>query len=651
MKRWTTLLVILGGATGSFLFGFYFSWSHLQAQRRPLASSSRGSTKPEINFNQTIVAEKTASIPKVTAEKNKKNDTLLLEYQTDAVSSVKLALSESNYMKRARAFARAVNHLKGEEFPQILSLLEALPAGNEKTSFIQQIIDVWATVDPRASMNYSQMVQDKALSKDLINRTLKTWATLDMQGALGWLYQLPQGSTYDAAFKTLILSLVRTNPEKALEFVNQLPPEKQKKNFLDIFSEWGRVNIQKAVAKAKELSDDSIREDVLLRLSAPWAQSDMQGVSQFAESLKVGKLRDSLIRNVAITWIEQDPEAGLAWVRKISNGQNVSGLISEAVYGWSRRDPVGAADFVASLEKKEQERLISFVADALSKKDIELSLSWVEKLEGETKSKALLSILKGWSTSDSSAAAKYIDLMPGSAEKDNTILNLASQWAITNPKEALAWTEKLPIGMARSNAIANCLQGWASSDPRAASQFAESLPAGSTKQSAMAQIAAEWAKKDINAAAQWSQGLVEEGAQGAAIQSIVSQWAHKDPQASAFWAAQLPEDLIRDQALSSSISVWANKDLQSVSGWVNALPTGKMRDVAIGGIVNQVANSDPGLAARWTDSITDATVRKSASRTVGYAWIRKDQQAATAWLQRCGFSEKELNSMTQPQSY
>ena len=85
-----------------------------------------------------------------------------------------------------------------------------------------------------------------------------------------------------------------------------------------IASSWGQQNLEAALAWAKQLPEGAARNSAVSGLGAAWAASDPQAALKFAEALPSGNARRNMYNQIANEMGQNDPAEAIQMVAKLS---------------------------------------------------------------------------------------------------------------------------------------------------------------------------------------------------------------------------------------------------------------------------------------------------------------------------------------------
>ena len=289
-------------------------------------------------------------------------------------------------------------------------------------------------------------------------------------------------------------------------------------------------------------------------------------------------------------------------------------------YAWGAVDPAGA---MASAEAIEDEGRKSFaIGTALSgwaSADPTAAMNWFSKMEeGDMKNRMQCELVNGLADANINTATSYVlDLMnAGNPQAANYMVTVAG--------------EKLR-----------------GEGPVAAAQWSEQLPNGDVKAAAMDRVANAYVAQDPQAAAAWAQQFAKEDYAVRLIEEVGDEWAERDPAASVNWLETLADGKGKSEGMSSALGEWVRRDPEAASKYLVDMPASETKDSAVKGFVSRLAWDDPTAALTWADTIGQENVRIESITQAGQAWMYRDREAATQWLQSSGLppatQEKILN--------
>jgi hypothetical protein len=193
-------------------------------------------------------------------------------------------------------------------------------------------------------------------------------------------------------------------------------------------------------------------------------------------------------------------------------------------------------------------------------------------------------------------------------------------------------------GDERSDAVDSALQRWSSRDPSAAMAWLNAQPA--ERQRGLLEGVYPMLRKMDEAALREFVAAGPEELQAGRFHVATRALADRDAAAGARMAAEAPEQT-RAETWDSVANSWAEQDKVEASEWLVAQPAGADRNHAIAGFTRHLVWEDAESAMIWAESISDPALRAGVVERRIQVWLRRDREAAAAWLAQSGTLPEE----------
>ncbi len=269
-------------------------------------------------------------------------------------------------------------------------------------------------------------------------------------------------------------------------------------------------------------------------------------------------------------------------------------------------------------------------------------------------------LLSAWAKADPTAALSYAKENTGTSFATNTIL---STWAANDPDAAIRWAESNHTEEGANPFYAGIIRSIAASDPMRATQLLTSMPRSTERGEALDAFLPHLLAKGGDATRTWVDAITDDALRNGAIMRVADKLAENDPAGTASWLLANPGEATQ-RRMDDVYSAWAEKDPNAALNSMAALPAGENRSNALRGLVTSTAVRDPQAAVsmmdRFSNDVTDRVVqnfiwhsfgndpntavnqiarignerdREQMYRRTMEAWIERDRDAATAWMQ------------------
>ena len=233
------------------------------------------------------------------------------------------------------------------------ALAEAQSIGNRQVQdqVLMRIVMTAAQSDPAEASRLIESVNDGNARRSAVRQVAAAWAQSDITGALDWI------STLDAvdqghAFDYLGQSLVRTDIDRAMELIDQMPSAGKQKLTLQIAQNLAQQRGYDEAAVFIAQYEGS-KEYARLQQAAlsSLAMTDPGRAMQLATTVKDERTRDSLYVTIVGRQVAEDPQLALQSLDSISNSDTRRNALTQLAYGWFSSDPDSAGAWLDSLPR------------------------------------------------------------------------------------------------------------------------------------------------------------------------------------------------------------------------------------------------------------------------------------------------------------
>ncbi|YCM43266.1 hypothetical protein V2O64_18340 [Verrucomicrobiaceae bacterium 227] len=322
-------------------------------------------------------------------------------------------------------------------------------------------------------------------------------------------------------------------------------------------------------------------------------------------------------------------------------------------------NPTNARGLFDALLEKEKNggdtgQQMGLFLEAWGKVDGAAAVKAVAELDGDGRRRGFASIsaMKGWASTDPTAAKAHLDGLENGFEKGMMAQGLVSGMASTDPDAATAYVLEVDAAQRASGEEGDRWRGFAvdrqmeaiakaqiQRGMSSATAWAESLPEGSIKSSAFDSVAESYARSNPEEAAEWVKAHADKDYAERAVREISEELARKDPAAAVSWAEDLPE-ASQASAMRTSIEMWTREDPVAAGNYLTTMGESPARDSAVSSFARSYDREDPSVAAEWAGSIADEKMRTETMESVARSWLRSNSEEAQQWLPSSGLSEE-----------
>jgi hypothetical protein len=281
-------------------------------------------------------------------------------------------------------------------------------------------------------------------------------------------------------------------------------------------------------------------------------------------------------------------------------------------------------------------------------------------------------VFEKWAQVDPRQAAEAVAQLDDSLRRGASFA-VAAKWAAVDLPSALAWARSQPSILSRfslpesastSDAITGVLQSWMVNDADGAMQWLAALPAGLERENLI--HCATMMTDDPARGVELATLLTEGSKQVAALDSAIGSWVGFDPAGALTWATTQAEGPVRQTALEVGAARWLEMDRKSASEWIMGIPASPAKDTMLSDAVQIVVEGMPVGRSVWSASIDrmpgeayrdmaqliggigDPSRRDAAYEKLAKSWLRKNPEAARAWLKQSNISQSLKDRLLHP---
>ena len=210
------------------------------------------------------------------------------------------------------------------------------------------------------TLQWLQGAEQDELTRELNFRLVRKWAESDARAAALWTVQLPAGSVRDGAIEHVAIVWANQECEAAAQWARELPAPEKQHALGAIAQEILRTSPIQALQLSTELSSGDARDRLIPHAVAEWAITDANAAIAWARQIPDQTLREQSLASAAVSWSESNPVAAS---RVVSTCLPAGRLQADAEIGivqrWAQQDRRQAALWVASFSDDELRQIAS----------------------------------------------------------------------------------------------------------------------------------------------------------------------------------------------------------------------------------------------------------------------------------------------------
>jgi hypothetical protein len=634
MKIPFSTLLVFGGVAVGFLIGLFVGGLGTADPRSHTGSGSETARASGVSPNGGNLASFDFELdgPLATAE-----------------SAMMTALRDPNSGRRSRALFDVIQGLSVPEIQTFLERSKKLPL-RERSLMQDALVAQWAEKDPKSAAVWVQQADVGSRSYSMFGPVFEAWVRNDPISLRQWIDSLPSGKARQSAMSAYLPVLARLNPEAALAYFDENHRQFRTSGVLyTVFGDWaGRAPLAAAPEALARDKPGSMQHGAISAVLSRWAASDPKAAWAWVETIGSKKARDRATGVLFSTWAQNAPSEAVAAISALPEGETKRNAQNSVVSNLAFRDPELVRRILAESTEsstKQRKELVSTairgvassnpeiaieilestdngawkadlgpeMVSSLARENVELAISFAEKLPESAQTSAYSNMITAWGSSDPKAALTWVVKNSDKVKSSSSLEWIASQWAEREPEEALGWFESLPEGDAKKEMLRGFITGVASENPKMAAGWLDRVGADNRTSS---------------------------------ISNIASKWADSEPAEAAKWLLSMPSTSDQIAGIDSLVRQWADSDVKAAAAWADKLANSGVRDRAVIALSYFLSDSDPRASIEWLMTLSNQDNLRGPLRQTIRAWSRKDRPAAVAWIEAAEFlSESERVSL------
>lgn len=233
------------------------------------------------------------------------------------------------------------------------AILAGLPDYGEGAHkfFARQIVKEWAKRDLAAAVDwFAKENANRVLSTEMTQPLLEVWGAADPVEALAWANRHLKGTAKQNAAGSLVETIARQDPAKAVGFIHDLEPGASRNDAMRKLTSLsirgkGKPELLAAFQWMMAMPDPVLRRVAMDSGAREITKAAPEAVMAYLNSPAGTDAPDLLLINAASFMSLKDGAAAVEWASSLR--PDVSAKVRWSALGsWLERDPVAAADWV-----------------------------------------------------------------------------------------------------------------------------------------------------------------------------------------------------------------------------------------------------------------------------------------------------------------
>ena len=175
-----------------------------------------------------------------------------------------------------------------DELQEALEWVGQLPLGEDRTFFQADLLSRWAKQDIASALAYADGIKEIGQRSMALNNVVNVWIRHDVDAALAWVLDQPDGQVRTQSLQTAIWQVTTTDPARAAELAGKLNPIQADYQMGAIYRQWAAQDPEVAAQKAGQLPQGQGRFMALNSVAAAWGENDIDAALSWIKSLEKG---------------------------------------------------------------------------------------------------------------------------------------------------------------------------------------------------------------------------------------------------------------------------------------------------------------------------------------------------------------------------
>ncbi len=246
-----------------------------------------------------------------------------------------------------------------------MTWLQSQPAGSRKDDMLYSAVHTLSQQGVQSALGWAAEFSNPQKRVNYLTNLASQWINTDPSATMAWFQSVADTETRNAVAPSIASALSRFDPDGAISFLNQLPPDSEaaKNAYPNVVSTLAQYDIPQAANLVKKAPAGEAQNDSMERLIQRWTRSDPHSASVYLDQLPTGQARDAGIYSFTRILRDDDPEAAAIWAGTISDENSRVNAMRNVLYKWRQIDKSAATQFVMgqNLDDQQRQRLLEVI--------------------------------------------------------------------------------------------------------------------------------------------------------------------------------------------------------------------------------------------------------------------------------------------------
>ncbi|CAA6689875.1 MULTISPECIES: hypothetical protein [unclassified Lentimonas] len=357
-----------------------------------------------------------------------------------------------------------------QDLPQSAAIASSLKDADDRKEVLSTVLGQWIVADIDAALDYLEQTPEGSLKTDLIANSIYSITKVSPATALAYTQQHLQGRQFDNAIQSIINELALSSPAEAIALIDNMPYGRAyEKSVNSLVKEWSKSAPIEALEWASALPPSDERNDAVRHAIDALTSNSIDAAKNRILSLADGQEKTLLIKSISSHLARDEPQVALDWVHSLEPSDASASALNKVLSTWAFKDPSALVDYLDTQSVELQREHSKNIAQSWARKDPSAASTWAVQIEDEDASRAAINQVSWeWLEHDTYAATVWISELENGTSRDMAVTNLVRKVTTSEPEAAFKWSATIRTEKIRQRESKRVIQRWQSEDPEAA---------------------------------------------------------------------------------------------------------------------------------------------------------------------------------------
>ena len=194
----------------------------------------------------------------------------------------------------------------------------AQPVTPQRTRLLAVALSGMAISEPSSALDLALGLSSPE-RRQVLPQIVQQWASRDPRSAATWVERLDDAGLRKTMLGSVATSYSRSNPEEALRWAASLPAADQQNTMSAVINAIAWTDPARASGLVNNLTDLSMRDSAARSIAQAWAQRDPKAALAWTAKFPAGDRRGAMYQSIFSQWANFDVDAAVAHLEQIED--------------------------------------------------------------------------------------------------------------------------------------------------------------------------------------------------------------------------------------------------------------------------------------------------------------------------------------------